>query len=296
VVCRIPYRTSPAEIKVRIGNLAGDCENSFFSSAKFPIENLQLLVEQRDIEIGDTLVLAEKDRDKYTLAYSYAKLFTSLEPLLGETEKGQLENVLDLNQQDEILERYFRYSFSTGELHNKDNKRNVALRKETIVTLLSSFAEDQDLVLMNRGVDPKKTRDDLIAAAFENAGRRAGQSFGLEAMTVEEVWENGNRPEAVFDRLKQWCSFDREAGFGNWTAFYDRALRKGWVDIGRNHWLTETRDDLGISFLKGYVEGVLSYLMAESDVLTRVRVTKMTATEFEPTEFESTRFKIEYED
>lgn len=286
VIARVPYGgrsgdvNSPRQqMQGEIASVIAKLDRSFVSDAEFPFNDLQVLVEQKEIEIGDVLLLNEMNSGEFHLSYNYVELFDSLTGLVTRKEKKESLIALKLNQEDEILEQIFRFSFRSGELLNKDGERNVALRKKTIVELMNSLANDQEMTLAKKKVS-KKQRTREIAAAFENAGYKAGQSFGQEAITVREVWQKHNIPDTTLERLQQWCEFDRKAGFGDWTADYKPDLRTGEVSI-KNHFLEGTHANLGSFFMLGYVRGVLGYLVGKIGTVARIRITRSSSTKIE---------------
>jgi cellulose biosynthesis protein BcsQ len=279
VVTRVPFGTTLDQIRKEIRAISAEFGNSFLATVNLPTDRLQMLVEQRDIEIGDIIVLNQRRKSEYSLSYAYLELFDSLEHLVSPEEKRSWRIALKLNQEDEVLERYFRLSLRLGELLNKDSERNVALRMKTVVLLMNSLADDQLLTLEKQDVSTYD-RKGYISAAFENAGLRAGQNFGQEAMTVKDVWEDGRIPEKTSERLRQWCRFDREVGFGDWTVSYDAEARKGVVRI-ENHFLKDTNHGVGWSFLKGYVLGVLGYLVGDKSRVEDVQLTEVSPTDLE---------------
>lgn len=293
VIARVPYGGRSGDIdsmtgdttsirqriQTEIASIMGTFGGSFVSEVKFP-EEIQVLVEQKEIEIGDILLLNKSDSSEYPLSYNYVELFDSLAGLASQKEKNESLIALKLNQEDEILERIFRFSFRRGELLNKDGERNIALRKKTIVELMNSLATDQNLTLEKKGLSNRKKRIQDIQAAFENAGYRAGESFGLEAISVPEVWVNRKMPTTPLERLRQWCIFDRNAGFGDWTAEYRQEDKEGAVYI-KNHFLEGTQDDVGWYFMRGYVRGVLGHLVGDVGTLARIKITRTSATKIE---------------
>jgi hypothetical protein len=187
--------------------------------------------------------------------------------MLSSGEGDRWKAALGLAEDVRIIEAYWR-RLTTGELVNVDNKRNVALRTDTLLGLMNSLRNVEDANLHKIGYDEKDTSD-LILSSFRQAGFVIGCDFGEEAMEPGRIWQEIPELEG---RLRDWCTFDEAAGFGKLACQYDRASGQGQV-----HWENSflagpsgTLTDHVAEFALGYVNGVLEQLLGEKIAVCRL--------------------------
>ena len=240
VVCRVPESFSEADTEAQRQKFLAywkslDPEGNL----KVPEEPLSVLREYRSLETAERLVLpvsdggATSDEIDVPLAHDYVTLFhrilasdEGVASALPTTDEKAWKVALGLAEDVRILESYFK-RLADGELLNVDNKRNVAVRTDTLLSLMNSLRQFERENLEKLGYSATDI-DDWILRSFHQAGYVIGRDFGQEAMEEGRVWPI--IPEQVDARLDGWCKFDQLAGFGTLTHRYDPSAR-----CGRNH-------------------------------------------------------------
>ncbi|HEY1631405.1 MAG TPA: AAA family ATPase [Rhizomicrobium sp.] len=283
VVTRVPQGYEKKKIRAQLREYCSLVDGSAASNISFPFADTHVLFEIREIEVGDKILLWRYGKDasvdrtseaRSPIEDVYIELFEALIHQPDAREAQRAETLLNLEAEDEVVEKVFKFFQSRGKLENKDRERNVALRVQTIVALLESLARSQRASLSHKGI-PERRRSLLIREAFRRAGFNAGASFGREAITNPNVWEKKKVPARVQQRLDGWCKFDREAGFGELSAKYNSETTSGVVSF-EGHFLEGAKDQTGIEFLRGYIEGVLGYLVGDGRARVRVKILRET--------------------
>lgn len=228
--------------------------------------HFHVLHEYRDLESRERLVVDGKisgDLD-VTLAHDYVELFRTLAPdidsELKELDGKDWKQKLGMNQDAEMLERYFVLHSKHGTLVNRDDQPNVAIRVETLRQMMDTMYEDFC------ATSPQDS--EIALGAFRKAGQAAGISFGKEIMQSTKLWKNGP-PAELRSRLAQWAQFDSDVGFGKINAeLMEGTTLRGTVTV-TGKFLTRGRDpgkpDIN-QFLRGYLQGVLRCLLEKDSI------------------------------
>ena len=262
---RVPSKFTVAHALKEYKDFASQMLNYFDISIDGIAKDLLLIHEHRGLEIAESLIL-DKDNKDFLLSHDYIELFEEI--LSDDIEiKEKISSLgfidwktaIGLADQVEFIERFFSLQVLKGNLFNDDNVRNVAIRCDTLRDMLNGLGKDISDHLQHAGIN-KNTIKSKIENSFCDAGCRAGEGFGIEAITPGKVWPDV--PTKTQDRLEGWLAFDRDAGFGNWTCRLDEN-KKICVIILQNHFLSGT--EYGEYFLFGYIKGVLSYLIPGKD-------------------------------
>ena len=174
------------------------------------------------------------------------------------------ERYPEINEDVRALESYFM-RLSGGEIWNLDNKRNVALRTDTLIALMSSIAKVQETGLRTAGLKSKHI-ERLINSSFFEAGLNIGQNFGQELMSAGRVWKT--IPGDVQHRLNGWSQLEQESGTGIIETRYEEGV--GEVTWKNNFLSKNGRFSPSIAkFICGYVRGVLEKLI-ETEIVVKM--------------------------
>jgi hypothetical protein len=166
---------------------------------------------------------------------------------------------------------------SSGELVNKDKKRNVMVRAETLLAFMNSIrgAQLSNLKQLRIG---KREVESWILGGFREAGYLIGRDFGRELMEPGRVWKR--IPEKIDARLSDWCQFDTECGFGLLRPHYQNGSPTGQISW-ENNFLKDKHGRLQShvkEFSCGYIHGVLKELLA--DLFPEIRAVSRSNTVF----------------
>lgn len=277
VVCRVPESFSEAEAEIKRQEFL-----SYWKSVdpkqqlEVPTQPFCILHEYRLLETAERILLqaasgpgkAAVEVD-VSLAHDYVHLFrlilegdAGVASALPRADEKAWKAALGLAADVQILESYFR-RLADGQLLNVDNKRNVAVRTATLLSLMNSLQELEGENLKALGYDAAAVGN-WILKSFHQAGYVIGSDFGQEAMEEGRVWET--IPTELGDRIAGWCRFDQQAGFGSLHYQFDAATRSGDINWTQSFLLQEgTLQPHVKEFARGYVHGVLSNLL-EMDV------------------------------
>jgi cellulose biosynthesis protein BcsQ len=273
VICRVPesFGATGSEEKLAHDEFIehwrrGDPKGELRRPEKFSI-----LHEYRDLEIAERLLLLSgKPQDKEVLlTHDYVELFVRI--LRGEAGAIKIPKVdvkswkaaFGMTQDARVLESYF-LRLSSGELVNKDLKRNVALRTDTLRSLMDSVIDLQKETLKQLKI---KKINPWILNSFREAGYLIGCDFGQELMEEGRVWKV--IPREMDRRLGDWCTFDRECGFGKLTHYYNLRKHIGTITWENNFLAEDTGKLKGKlrphvrEFSSGYVRGVLRQIFSD---------------------------------
>lgn len=265
VATRFPSDAKISALEEELIEIACKLSSSDSALIKSLFNSSVWIREQRSFEVGDNLVLKSEEKSKHSLAYDYASLLDII-TCVDREQEFFWEDRLGLNRAIEEFEKTFKYLQKQGLLLNSDDQKNVALRRETLEQLVSSINNDQMKALeaievLGERVQSTISPEKLVSNGFFRAGANAGQNFGKSAQIVGKVWAPGKIPTGALARLRDWCEFDREAGFGDWTPKYDEEIKSGSIEI-KNHFLADVKNRVGDHFIKGYVLAVVSFLVA----------------------------------
>ena len=265
VMSRIPSHFTPQHALHEYKNIASSIHGFIDFDKDDLAKTLFVIHEQRELEVAELLILGNNKKN-FLLSHDYIELFeeilkddSEIQNKISSLGFKDWKTAIGLAEKVEFIERFFLLEVQKGNLFNEDNERNVALRCATLSDMLNGLVQDMKTYLRNAGMEGSKINENIIKS-FEDAGFRAGQGFGLEAITPGRVWKQ--IPDQALVRIKGWLEFDRDAGFGKWTLKLDET-QKSCIIILDNHFLSES--EYGRFFLFGYIRGVLSYLIPGKD-------------------------------
>ncbi len=280
VLCRIPESTDPKtnpqiqHMLARIG-----CKE----------EDLFIIHSARSIEVYEEVVFDTRVREikNSRMVQDYTKLFSYLLSIGTDELHQKLKIPTDLDEMD----RVFRLERESGALINpSDGSRNVSFKVETFQLLLLGLQDGLERSLGQNG------NSNEIAAEFKkllfSAGQRCGKRFGE---SLRELWaadeaEDRQKRVGIEERLRRWCLFDSDVGFGRFELEPDSLTIKGGqflecLIILHESFLTPATDtqfkgETAIrynlnGFLEGYVTGVMNeilHLSLPQDKVARVEL------------------------
>jgi hypothetical protein len=124
----------------------------------------------------------------------------------------------------------------------------------------------------HQGAD--KDRQKWFAKGLFSAGERCGQKFGSELRKKwgEMAAADASKKVGVEDRLRKWCLFDSDVGFGRFelialdlegSAFRkcDIRLRESFLTPSRDTFYQADPEHRYNGFLRGYITGVLQEIL-----------------------------------
>ncbi len=261
-------------------------------------KDICVLHSDRDLEAHEEIYLGfQSDKPKNCrLSHEYLRLFRKLlrpEDILS--DESEFAQNIGLPQHLNEFPRIFNLIRDTGALYNKDKNRNVSFKIETFQILLSGLKSEfdskggqgieskkRDPKTDSKETGPEKFDGPEFEACLYNAGYSCGNSFG------EDLKENWKEQEGSFDvdpyeaelelgtRLKEWCRFDSDVGFGRFklkslTQDDNRFVKCEILLI--DSFLTPSKDtplvkgDEFCSLMTGYVEGVLEKILDDTNVI-----------------------------
>ncbi len=195
-------------------------------------------------------LVEDKHATHSLLVEDYLELFRAL---LDPDENESFDNHFQSYLQSELEEiRLFHLLTERGLLINpNDESRNVAMRADTLGSLMQILASKQD------GFEDK----------LSEAGFRAAQRF-TDALV--ELWsqQGESRELEPLDRIRKWCEFDSTVGFGRFSVTEDSSASKGRVVLRDNFLLHgRTSEDPNLChFWIGYLTTVLRGITGNPDL------------------------------
>lgn len=283
-------------------------------------DDLYVLHSDRNMEMMESLLLGYRNEPQnLRLTHDYLKLFSELIetkdiPMATEDNKFELlrEAIglpLDVHDQDRI----FRLETDRGALINpNDNSRNVSFKVETFQLLLkgleegiSEAVEQKDMAKNMRAgkishSSKQKRIDKIKRKWFEDflhsAGMKCGENFGRTIRESSEFWINVEEKYLGEEaKLRKWCTFDSDVGFGKFSLFSetvkivggkfsegDIILRESFLTSANDMNLKETENHRYCSFMTGYIHGVLRQILNGKIKVSHPRISKEKMLEFFP--------------
>ena len=272
-------------------------------------EQLFFVHSDRDLEIWEQRRFDFFGTPKNTLlAHEYIALLARLMAVGGnEVEfknyKNEIIEALKIESSKQEEERVFILQRETGAMINpSDESRNVSFKVSTFNFMVEEIRNGLVQVFHESGQDTGITSSDIEAyfsQALRYSGAQCGARFGSALSSMWNVGITGGEDEFLteVDRIKKWCDFDSDIGFGR-LSFEKEDAEKGAIEGGeiylRESFLTATGQG-GVKphdrceFMAGYIEGVLRTIL-----LRRFKVTHYPAGKHnEVSESESCRFEFE---
>jgi len=268
VVCRVPNQYSARDARSLKEGVFSKTWKQQWPDVEQPDGDFAILHEYRGLETVERLLLGGGNQESdlgALLSHDYVHLFKRLAPEIENGLAAQGTNwksLLGMAQEVEVVEQFFDL-YVSGPMLNRDKQANVALRVDTLRSMLDSIY--QEYVASATGEEEKEAAAKKAVLAFRNAGHAAGESFGREMMETDKVFPSGP-PADSGERLAVWSQFDSEVGFGRIAANLSvNAPINGTITV-KNNFLTTGRKygepDIN-SFFCGYLEGVLEKLLEQ---------------------------------
>lgn len=227
-------------------------------------KKIMTIHEHRALEIYEELTLGKEVIKGVLLTHDYLDIFEEIfnndKTVIEEFKTLGVENwkaIFGLAQDVELIDRYFLLHVKKGYLINEDQEPNVSVKRDTFKAMVESLVNDQKLQLKKAGFESHYINSNL-EKAFLVAGEHAGRGFGLSAVTPGKVWEEGQMPLDAQERINRWVEFDNKAGFGSWHVDVNESKRICTIK-NFDHFMSKI--EYGEYFMKGYIKGVLSYLI-----------------------------------
>lgn len=160
------------------------------------------------------------------------------------------------NQSAQILDektKVFKYLPARGIMINpEDRERNVSFRTDTFVNMLSGIYGE---VLK---LSDEKTINDI----FHASGYSSGKAF---AQRLNTQWDQAQDPLSLEEKLKKWCAFDSEVGWGKFEVEVkvdeESDTFSGKLTINECFIVDNINKRKICHFMKGYCEGVIETLL-----------------------------------
>jgi len=167
-----------------------------------------------------------------------------------------------------ITTRSFEWYKLRGMLFNKeDGNRNIAFKVDTFVDILSTIYEGTVRYL--KPIDESISSDihEIAKTLVFEAGYQSGSKFGW---TMVEIFQQERVSPELEDKIRKWCAFDSDVGFGMLELMGDIARKQKEENDHRYENLSfkiklsdnftvykrETWQTNHCSFIGGYIQGV----------------------------------------
>jgi len=261
-----------------LANLATYCEaNSEADDARLGVQQLlcaitALLVAHLGIEISEYHLLAnfthitqeiERIRDSYT----------KLNPI--ESKMSYLRQ----GKREKDKRSFVWYKFRGMLINQSDGSRNIAFKVETFVNILSTIFKGIVEYLGPKEQLPVQDVSEIAKSIIMEAGYQSGSRFGW---TMHEIFQQESRPLNLEEKIKKWCAFDSDVGFGmldlakevereqketNGYKYEDLAFS---IQLSDNFLVfkQEASDVNLCCFMRGYIQGVLEKITGQPLIVT----------------------------
>ncbi len=183
----------------------------------------------------------------------YAKMLDSLEQYLPKRPIPMEEETQQAQSDNAVIMKNFEYKPSRGVMINpEDGERNVSFRTDTLINLLGGIFEKVAAI------------SDAAAAEeiFYSSGYQSGKNF---AERINNKWDSERTVEGMRYKLKKWCEFDSEVGWGYFSAGIEideeNDCLTGIVSINEAFIVDNKNKRKICSFIRGYCTGVVGTLL-----------------------------------
>ncbi|MBQ4273482.1 MAG: toll/interleukin-1 receptor domain-containing protein [Clostridia bacterium] len=185
----------------------------------------------------------------------YNKLFSAIMPMLPQKQAPapapQPASQTPVNQSTTTV---FEYIPSRGIMINpEDHQRNVSFRTDTFINMFGGIFDN---VVSLAGLDKARS-------IFHESGYHCGQNF---AQRLNSSWEFGGDGNATIEsKLKKWCEFDSQVGWGKFDIHVDVNEEtgdfNGELTINESFIVDRKERKQICEFVRGYCEGVIETLL-----------------------------------
>lgn len=247
-------------------------------------DEIHVLHSDRDLEMSEEIRSGFRSAPQNRrLTQDYLKLFEKLFKPEDIPDAG-LSSAIGLPEDLQEVDRIFTWESERGALINpNDGSRNVSFKVATFQGLLLGLEEGLAKLLHNQQIEgctddgaiERRTRS-WLHDALHSAGQRCGAAFG-DALSAG--WRQ-KRDLGIEARIRMWCEFDSDVGFGRFSlnektieikgprlTLCDIQLRESFLTPAKDTNFQDAEDHRLCSLMTGYVQGVLSRILGyEVDV------------------------------
>lgn len=236
------------------------------------------------LELEEELKIATSDETENTcIAHEYIKLCAEI---LSQPEREkekleatikEIEKAIQISESEGLEYRFFDLKTLQGIMTNpNDNTRNVSFKNETFVNLMKGLYEQVCDEVYKTGKDYEHALKD-VDKIFHKVGYESGEKF---ATSLVHLWNKSKEEGGLdkrnlnpYERIKEWCEFDSDVGFGKFEMerIDPNNVEKGGIISLKNNFLAsykhhdENEPDL-CRLMTGYIEGVLHVLLRNRDI------------------------------
>ena len=184
----------------------------------------------------------------------FPKILDAISPILPKKAKPQVK--VSEQKTENSLERtqkVFDYIPDRGIMINpEDHQRNVSFRTDTFINMFGGIYEEV----------VKLSTKEQVDKIFHDSGYTSGQSF---AQRLNANWDQAQSVVLYEEKLRKWCAFDSEVGWGKFDIDVDVNEEtgdfKGKLTISESFIVDNKNKREICHFMKGYCEGVIETLL-----------------------------------
>ena len=188
----------------------------------------------------------------------YNKLLDSVIPFLSSytpaNQKKEEHTIKEETSAAANTSTVFEYIPERGIMINpEDHQRNVSFRTDTFINMFSCIFDSVDEIACR-----EKTKE-----IFHASGYQSGQNF---AQRLNSRWDfEQNTPSSYETKLKKWCEFDSNVGWGKFDIKVNVDIYsgdfEGELSINECFIVDKKNRKQVCEFVKGYCEGVIETLI-----------------------------------
>lgn len=227
----------------------------------------------RKLEESEELRIAFEGTTLNTrLAHEYVKLCAYLMNTPNYDKKGleeseeEIRTAIQLAESEQVEDRVFDLKRKTGQMLNPhDDQPNVSFRITTFVQMMKELHKKAQRIVYETGKSEEESKED-VERMFREGGITCGENFGSALL---HMWANTGLD--IDTKIKKWCEFDSDVGFGRFDYFPAREtpnLEKDVICLTNNFLsVGQTGNDPNLClFMTGYITGVLRRLVKDSSL------------------------------
>lgn len=184
----------------------------------------------------------------------YPKIIDAIAPILPKNIKIEQKPAEQKSENPlERMQKVFDYIPDRGIMINpEDHQRNVSFRTDTFINMFGGIYEEV----------VKLSSKEQVDKIFHDSGYTSGQSF---AQRLNANWDQAQNVVLYEEKLRKWCAFDSEVGWGKFDIDVDINEEtgdfKGQLTISESFIVDNKNKREICQFMKGYCEGVIETLL-----------------------------------
>lgn len=186
----------------------------------------------------------------------FSKLYETLLDLIPKKTKPKEEPSVPKKDSSVSLNTttVFEYIPDRGIMVNpEDHQRNVSFRTDTFISMFSGIFDSVEELA---GADKAKK-------IFYETGYVCGQNF---ARRLNSQWEFAEKSSSFESKLKKWCEFDSNVGWGKFSVTIDideeSEHLEGKLKISECFIVDRMKGKEICNFVRGYCDGVIETLLS----------------------------------